>query len=192
MAESTGQLSKEVKELLGKEPTPEGRSAVEVTKDEADQEQFDGLQLSNRDPNYHYRFARKSDMAIARHKFNGYEVVDSTSDEVRSILTDSTKMRKGADVDTTIAVGDLVLMRIPREKYEENMRRREERIRRVTRGVAASARRNMDSAGGARLSFEEHRDNPSMKGMSEKAYDRLQRDMAEEARERHEREARNR
>src|SRR6267142_6199246 len=93
---------------------------VEVVKDEADREQFDGLKVLNKDPNYHYRWARRRDVNIARHKWNGYEVVDSTTDKVRSILDDTTRMKKGTDVGTSIEIADdLVLMRMSKELHEK-------------------------------------------------------------------------
>ena len=147
---------------------------VEVTKDEADQRQFDALAITNPDPAFHYRWARKRDINMARHKFNGYEVVDSTSDKVRSILTDGTRMKKGEDTSTMVEVSDMVLMRTPRANHERIIREREDKIRRQTRSVAASYKRAVGQIAGPGNAYEEHQDNKQMRGMSEKAHDKLQ------------------
>src|SRR6266446_4667886 len=158
---------------------------VQLTKDEQDRKQFDATDLVNKDPTKVYRWANKKDVNVARHKFNGYSVVDSTSDKVRSVLDDGTKMKKGTDTSTMIEVSDMVLMSIPKELYERNLARRAERIKRQTRGVSAAAMQQIDKSAKGKVSFEEHKDNPAMKGMSITAYEKLQEEKRhEEARNR--------
>lgn len=188
-------ISSELKKALETDQKVDPLTAeerVEFIKDELDQTQFDALQLLNRDPSYHYRFGRQTEMAMARNKFRGYEVVDRNTDAVRSILSDSTPMKKGADIDSAITAGDMILLRIPRHKFEENMRRREERVNRVTRSVAASAKRAINSAAGANVAFEEHKENRAMRGMSQRAYDKFEQEERQEQREKARQDARNR
>ena len=151
------------------------KGTVEVTRDEATKRQFDAFALKGKDPSKHYRFARKRDMNIARHEFNGYEVVDTTTDNVRSVLDASTRMKKGADVGTHIEIADMILMSTSKENHERLMREREEKINRQTRSVSRGFKRTVEQTAGryGATAFEEHKDNPNMRGMSEKAYDKL-------------------
>lgn len=96
--------------------------ALEVTRDSGDQQQFDALAVRDKDPAFHYRWARKTDMAVASHQFRGYEVVDTETDKARSVLSQASKMKKKEDVDSTITLGDLVLIRMPIEKYQQRLR----------------------------------------------------------------------
>lgn len=142
---------------------------VRITRDEADRQQFDALALRNKDPNKQYRWARKKDINIARHKFHGYSVVDSTTDQVRSVLDDSTRMKKGEDVSTAIEASDMILMSIPKEKYEQLIRERNEKIKRHTRGVSSTFKSEVSRIAGPGIAYEEHSDNNEMRGMSDKA-----------------------
>jgi hypothetical protein len=157
---------------------------VEVVKDEVDRKQFDAFALKDKDPNKYYRFARKRDMNIARHEFNGYEVVDTTTDKVRSILDASTRMKKGTDVGTHIEIADMILMSTTKENHERLMKEREEKIKRQTRSVTQSFKRTVEQTAGryGARAYEEHSDNPNMegRGMSEKALSRLRQEEAHE------------
>lgn len=155
---------------------------VEVTKDEADRKQFDALDLKNKDPNKVYRWSRDKDMNVARHKFNGYDIVDSKTDKVESVMTPSTRMKKGEDVDTTVRVADMVLMSTSKENHEKLLKQRQEKINRQTRSVADDFKRAARSTGGSITAYEEHSEN---RGMSGKAAAEYEREKAhEEARER--------
>lgn len=112
-------------------------------------------------------------MTLARHRFNGYEVVDSSSDPVRSVLGEGTKMKKGTDVDTAIVLGDMVLMSTNIENHERLQRRRKTRIQRMAGGVADKLKQEGQRSG--MHVFEEHRDTMSGKAgeMTAKEHNRL-------------------
>lgn len=146
---------------------------IEVTKDEADKKQFDSFGLKDEDPAKRYRWARERDINMAKHKYRGYDRVDSSSDKVRSVLTDSGRVKKGVEIDTAIRLGDMVLVSTSRENFDRMMKERNMTIDRQTRGVTASARRAIDQAAGERVSFEEHRKNDNMRGVSAREFDRI-------------------
>lgn len=154
--------------------TEEKEPTVEVTKDEADQGQFDATGLINKDPNKVYRWSRQKDINVARHKFNGYQVVDSSTDKVRSVLDDGTRMKKGADTSTSIEWADMVLMSTSKENHERLLKQRDERVKRQTRGVAAGFKREAARFGQQNIvAYEEHQDNKQMRGMSEKSFNKF-------------------
>jgi hypothetical protein len=119
--------------------------SLDVVKDQADKRQFDGLALRNRKPGRIYRWARRDDFQVALNRFNGYEVVDTAEDPVESVLSSGTRMKKAADTDGTVTLGDLVLMSMPVEDYEQRRRNEEQlAIRRqlaVTKGYHAEIAR---------------------------------------------------
>ena len=96
---------------------------LEVKKDHADKRQFDGLALRNRKPGFIYRWSRRDDFQVALNRFNGYEIVDRKEDEVESILSSGTRMKKAEDVDSTVCLGDLILMSTPEANYEQRRER---------------------------------------------------------------------
>ena len=145
---------------------------IEVIKDEADKRQFDGTALKDKDPNKHYRWARDRDMAIARHNYNGYGIVDSTTDKVRSVCDESTRMKKGSDADTAIRLGDMVLMSTSKENYERRVKEEADKVKRQTQGVTAGYKQAVERlGGGARIGFEEHDDRRYAGEFTEKDYD---------------------
>src|SRR5215831_17444400 len=120
--------------------------SVTVEKDEKDKQQFDATRITGGDPNYHYRWARcgregEDTTNIAMHEMHGYEVV-SRKDE-KSVLSERTRMKKGADTDDTIRWGDLILMRIPKELYEDRLAQERAKILRQTKGVAEHYKRSI-------------------------------------------------
>ena len=120
---------------------------IVVTKDEADKTQFDGLAVENKKPGFRYRWSRKKDTAIAMHKFHGYESVDgSKPDSERSALDDSTRMKKDSGTSTSVEVGDMVLMRIPEEKYKALNERRLDKIKRMEQSTASEFKRQVRRA----------------------------------------------
>ena len=140
---------------------------IEFIRDERDK-QFDALALKNADPNKRYRFVRKKDINIAKAKFNGYEVVDGSSDQVRSVLDDSTRVKKGSDTTTAIEVGDMVLMSQPMEKHEERMRRRSAKISREEKSSGHDAVNEMNRQGGGQVrAFEDNTESRGMKSVEE-------------------------
>lgn len=74
----------------------------------------------------------------------------------------------------------MVLMRTPVANYERILRRRDEKIQKQTRSVARGYKGAVEKIAGPGIAYEEHRDNKSMRGMSEKAYDRLQDEQKQE------------
>lgn len=140
---------------------------IEFVRDERDK-QFDALALKDADPNKRYRFVRKKDINIAKAKFNGYDMVDSSSDKVRSVLDDSTQVKKGSDVTTAIEVGDMVLMSQPMEKHEERMKRRNAKIQREEKSSGHDAVNEMNRQGGGQIrAFEDNSESRGMKSVEE-------------------------
>ena len=144
---------------------------IEVVQDEGGKRQFDGLDLVNRDPSKVYRWAQKRDMAIARHEFRGYEKCDSKRDKVRSVLGDNTRMKKAGDTDTTITLGDMVLMQIDKEKHTQRMKEEGERIRRSEGGVTKEFLSKTNNAAGARVAYEDHTESKGMRGPTQEEWE---------------------
>jgi len=144
---------------------------IEVTKDEADKRRLDPLEVRNKQPGYHYRWLRRSDLNIAQKKYKGYELVDNGGPE-RASLDDGTRMKKGSDVDSTITVGDLVLGRIPEDVHKRLREENREKIQHRTHGVEIAYRaKQRQVARGEDVGYVEHRDNRSMsEGVTEHEY----------------------
>lgn len=136
---------------------------IEFVRDEADK-QFDALALKNAKPDKRYRFVRKKDIQMARAKFNGYEVVDRSVDNVESVLDDGTRMKKGSDLTTSVEVGDMILMSQPREKFEERMGRRQRKIDREAADHSKNAVAAMNAEGRGKVRAYE--DNTESRGMN--------------------------
>jgi hypothetical protein len=138
---------------------------VSVTLDEADKKmrgaQWDPLAVKNKDPNFHYRWIRKDKLNMARKiDYLGYEVCKSG--EEKSVLSENTPIKKAADVDGTIEVGDLVLAKIPKENHEAYRRVNQDRIKARTKGVVASYKNAVNNAAGERVAYEENHDAADM------------------------------
>src|SRR5499427_10616430 len=98
--------------------------SIELMMDELDQDQFKPFEVKNPKPGYRYRFLNINERNIAAKKTIGYEIVGSTDDE-QLIITESTPIKRGAQLDTTRRFSDVVLARIPEEKYQRIVRRNE-------------------------------------------------------------------
>jgi hypothetical protein len=146
---------------------------IQVTKDEADKRVQDPLEVRGKQPGFHYRWLRKSDLNIARKKHAGYEIVQGDHPEAATLDT-STRMKKGVDVDSTVQVGDLVLARIPIEKHEEYRKRNQDKIEHRTRGVARAYREAVGRMAGHEAGYTEHRDSPQMDTVDEDTFARME------------------
>jgi len=136
--------------------------SVEVIRDEADKEQFDATMVEGKDPNYHYRWARKDDKNILRHQLRGYEVVERTTE--RHIVDEHSRIKKGEDTSKAVEWGDMILMRTPKENFEARQGRERSKILRQTKGVAQAYKATIERmSGSSKTAIEEHRDNPSMR-----------------------------
>lgn len=141
---------------------------VTVTEDEADKKMaagvWDPLQIRNRNPEFHYRWIRKSDKLNLAKKVDylGYEIVSKDDDDVRSVLRENTPIKKAADTSTAIEVGDLVLARIPRNVHEYYRKMNAQKIKARTEGVPQSYRMKVNQAAGSNVAYEEHVDTPDM------------------------------
>ena len=137
---------------------------VEVLKDESDKVQFDASKVDGLDPNYHYRWARIEpgqdpdlDRNLSARILDGYEVVER--DQEKSLLTDTTRVKMGKQLDNTIRWGrDMILVRTPKENYERRVRQEQARTARQTQGVARAYKEAIRKATGENLAYEEHRD----------------------------------
>jgi len=96
--------------------------SIELMVDELDQDQFKPFEVKNPKPGYRYRFLNINERNIAAKKTIGYEIVGSTDDE-QLIITESTPIKRGAQLDTTRRFSDVVLARIPEDRFQRIVRR---------------------------------------------------------------------
>lgn len=85
------------------------------------QDEFEGVDpfyVGNQDPNFYYAWINKKPENVERRKLEGYEIVNSLEGESALAPPDALKERR---------IGDVVLMRMPRERYERILRRNQER-----------------------------------------------------------------
>jgi len=134
---------------------------IEFVKDEKDKKmaagQYDPLRVENKDPRFHYRWIRKERLNLTRKRdFLGYTPTDGKE---QGVCSDNTPLKAGEPIAGQVEVGDLVLMKIPKEKFEEHRQRNQEKIDALATGVAAS----FNAAVGGR-GYEEHRDVPGYAG----------------------------
>ena len=154
--------------------TVDGGAAVEVesfeiTEDEADRRMrgqgWDALAVTEKDPNFHYRWVNKSKLNFERKtKYLGYEPVPASSPEQSVLKGDGNEpMKKGSDAAGVVEVADLVLCRIPKKTHEAYRRANAKQIEHRTRAVGPAVQNAINSAGGGNLSYKEDRENPNMR-----------------------------
>jgi len=82
----------------------------------------DRLFVREKDPNYYYRWCNERDLVMLQRVDQGFEVVKGANDALPPELRDlqSTETPGGGDVRRR---GDVILMRIRRDLYEENILR---------------------------------------------------------------------
>lgn len=137
---------------------------VQVMMDEADkaridpQRQFDPLGLRNKDPNKHYRWAKKSESRVGYHKFRGYSVTEKVAGGVEAMASDNTIMKKGVDADTSIQIGDLVLMETSKENHDRLNAQVADKTQRQTRSIGSDFRRRVRKDTGEDLGYEDHKE----------------------------------
>jgi hypothetical protein len=95
---------------------------VELTLDELDQEQFKPFEVKNPKPGFKYRFLNVNERNLAQKRSQGYEIVGD-KDEEQLVITETTPIKRGAQLDTTRRFSDVVLARIPVEKHERIVKR---------------------------------------------------------------------
>jgi len=98
--------------------------SIELTMDELDQDQFKPFEVKNPKPGFRYRFLNVNERNLAAKKAIGYEIVGSDDDE-QLVITESTPLKKGAQLDTTRRFSDVVLARIPEDRFQRIVRRNE-------------------------------------------------------------------
>jgi hypothetical protein len=98
--------------------------SVELTLDELDQEQFKPFEVKNPKPGYKYRFLNINERNLAVKRSQGYEIVGD-KDEEQLVITETTPIKRGAQLDTTRRFSDVVLARIPLEKHARIVKRNE-------------------------------------------------------------------
>lgn len=107
---------------------------IEITKDESEKKReevrekrkqarksgdfsaavrFDPTVLNDPDPNYRYKFVNVRTERVARHQAAGYEIIPA-EDPASPIVRQATQTKTGGK-----EYGDMVLMRTPRENYEQ-------------------------------------------------------------------------
>jgi hypothetical protein len=96
--------------------------SIELTLDELDQEQFKPFEVKNPRPGFKYRFLNVNERNLASKKAQGYEIVGD-KDEEQLVITETTPIKRGAQLDTTRRFSDVVLARIPLEKHARIVKR---------------------------------------------------------------------
>lgn len=89
----------------------------EVTQDEMDKYgHFDAFEVTQKKAGFKYRFVNMNERNIATKMRQGYEIVKDNDPE-QVALTDRTPLKAGSSIDTTRRFNDVVLMRIPLDKF---------------------------------------------------------------------------
>lgn len=88
---------------------------VVSTDDRRDMESVLQLDESTLDPSFNYRWVKDEPQRIARHKMKGYVVV-SQDEGVRTMI----ELDQASD--GVVRIGDTILMKCPRARYEERQR----------------------------------------------------------------------
>lgn len=107
-------------------------------------EQRNKLTVTDRDPNFEYRFVNDTDERIAQFKLAGWEVVDRKDHQVGDPLVDTGQATTTSIVEK--AVGGrtkALLMRIPKEWYNEDQNKKQEEVDRLE---AATKRDALDKS----------------------------------------------
>ena len=86
----------------------------------------DILTVANKDPNYVYRWVMDSPGRLEQFKKAGYEVVESNPEVGQAAVDRATQL--GSSVTMVRGSGTLVLMRIPREWYDEDQTAKQEEL----------------------------------------------------------------
>jgi hypothetical protein len=86
----------------------------------------DILTVKNKDPNYEYRWVYDTPGRVERYKEGGYEVVTENLEIGQKQVGQETKL--GSAITKRSGVGTLVLMRIPKEWYDEDQAAKQERV----------------------------------------------------------------
>jgi hypothetical protein len=91
----------------------------EVTVDEMDKYgHFDAFEITGKKAGFKYRFVNMNERNLASKRRQGYEVVKDNDPE-KIAMTDSTPLKAGSSIDTTRRFNDVVLMRIPEDKFKK-------------------------------------------------------------------------
>lgn len=97
------------------------------------------LDLSALDPNFVYRWVHRSNLKIARAKARGYRVVLADDEVVKNVVGDSPETSDG-----TFQVGDVILMKTPRDIHKgrrvANRKRADRRLKGPVRKFRENAR----------------------------------------------------
>lgn len=101
-------------------------------------EDVDTFHVGNKDPNYYYCWVNKKPENMERRKLEGYEVV--TAKDGENALTRPNPVGERV-------IGDLVLMRMPRERHDRLQKRRAEQNDRQLAAANDAAREQIEKAG---------------------------------------------
>jgi len=136
---------------------------VQVLRDEADKVQFDASVILGKKPGKYYRWGRDEPKNLLMRRLDGYDVC--IDPDVKSALGESTRMKKGMNVDETIRFGDLILLETSQENHDRLIAQENERIVRRTSGIMSSYRHAIQRATGRDdLVIEEHAASPDREG----------------------------
>jgi len=95
------------------------------------------LSLKERDPNYHYRIVNVKDDRIEQFKEQGYEIVEDAQVGEKRVDTPSVL---GSGTEVSVGQGmKAVLMRIPKEWFEEDQRAKQAKIDELEATMKADA-----------------------------------------------------
>lgn len=98
--------------------------AIDLEVDELDQDQFKPFEVKNPKPGFRYRFLNVNERNLAQKRAQGYEIVSSEAEE-QLVITETTPIKRGAQLDTTRRFSDVVLARIPEDRFQRIVRRNE-------------------------------------------------------------------
>ena len=101
--------------------------------------------LTNKDPNYSYKWAEATGQNIQRYIAEGWEVVDRTTDKVNALSSNT--MDFGSQQDTTIRSREMILIRTPRENAEARKEYYANEMNETIKAIKTNAETGLNSAG---------------------------------------------
>lgn len=119
---------------------------VEVVQDEKEKQPFDGSQVRNLPDDMVPRWAKKNPIRLQRLQDQGYVFVNSTTAKGVKLVEDP-RTGEVKIPDGSRHRGDMVLMMIPRDKYEARQAAKRGEARRRVEGEKESTKEQLRRAG---------------------------------------------
>ncbi len=109
------------------------------------QEQRNTLTVSDKDPNFEYRIVNDTEDRIAKFKLAGWEVAPKKDHQIGDPLVDTGQATTTSIVEKHVGGGvKAVLMRIPKEWYDEDQTKKQEEVDRMEAAMKRDARDKAD------------------------------------------------